>query len=1261
MDLAPDFSATRIPARPESHTLRYSLMILAFVLLTSSLKAALIQSAAAGDWSAPATWVGGVVPAATDDVEVLAGHTVTITDNRTCNNLTVSGTLEKTVYPALITINGPLLINNGGFFNSVNQLVVFNAAVSVNGRFFMEEGSNATFNLTNFVVGLSGWFKVTKMTVNVGAGCSILGRFEARGANSNLLNINAGSTCSAKNLFVYGVICNDNIGIAPDTLTLGGFLVSGTTYIGRLNSNFNLTIPTLQTGNSTINGTGIVTVSSKLDLAGTLDIQNLAELKIEGANNNILGTLKLFHATKVTFASGTTTVIGNGFSVGYILLNSVTATANLDIKAGATITNTNALDYAFIRPKFVSSGNISGKLDFGGYGGRTYTFNGGTLSGESLFNSSTNGVDSFLLNNVNINSTWFRIGPFFSGSGLQVVKLEANCSVNNAVVFSLYSGKFVDNIGLTHINQFYFASGTYLGNSNPIFSGGISYGTGCIFAGSGIANITGPVASLSATPQNIGVSGTKEVRIAASANVVGFTVGTGAKLTFMSGSTVNSYGGVTGTGLFEQQNGSIWNISGFFPGEAHNIKSLIQGTLNVNANNFEFDPTSGVSTFSGAAVNIPTNKVFSIIGNSLSSLTITNTSISGAGTFQIGNSGGAVPTINANTGTTLTTKLTLYSGGTFNDNVGLSPGEVFMNNSFAVYGGTGSPTFANGFIWNSGRFRGSGTVSITGTINIGIGNIENSKIIAINGTANKSFGTLTMTGTAKIFVQNGSVFNLNAGDIVGASSGTQVVVKSGGILNKNTTSISGCPISIEAGGVVNVNAGTLKFSNPGSLYTIIYNGTINVSAGAIAEIMAHNCSYKGSFFNNSGTVLLGLDFFGTGFNLEFSGTSGQTLGGSGGVLTRMNLNNPNHLTISGIQRINTTLTLTSGKILLENGDLTVGSIAGASASNYLATTGTGRLRMNVGTTGLLFPAGPDLSSYNPVTLSLGSGADTFAVRVKTGFDYPTGGPDYVNRQWTIDRPSGNTTAATAVFQWVTPGHIAGSFTPGSCHVSRWTGVEWQSYGDAAASCVSNTCTRTQTNITNFSPFGVASGTALPVELVAFRAVRQQDLVALQWSTETERRNRGFNVQRATDGLQFEDIGFVTGKGDSDQRSDYSFDDITAPASKRLYYRLRQEDTDGNTTYSPIVTVAGQGIAGAILSPNPVRDKATLQLVLDAETELSLAVCDMQGRLVHALPPVFVPAGEQLIDLPALNLPSGSYFLRISSVSGIQWLRFIIHH
>ncbi|HRX52284.1 MAG TPA: T9SS type A sorting domain-containing protein [Candidatus Krumholzibacteria bacterium] len=92
-------------------------MLLAGLLAPSLLCAATITSTSAGgSWSAPGTWVGGVVPSASDDV-ILAGP-VTLADVRACAALAVdaAGSLLGTVAPSVrlevagdVTVDGAVL------------------------------------------------------------------------------------------------------------------------------------------------------------------------------------------------------------------------------------------------------------------------------------------------------------------------------------------------------------------------------------------------------------------------------------------------------------------------------------------------------------------------------------------------------------------------------------------------------------------------------------------------------------------------------------------------------------------------------------------------------------------------------------------------------------------------------------------------------------------------------------------------------------------------------------------------------------------------------------------------------------------------------------------------------------------------------------------------------------------------------------------------------------------------------------------------
>ena len=118
----------------------------------------------------------------------------------------------------------------------------------------------------------------------------------------------------------------------------------------------------------------------------------------------------------------------------------------------------------------------------------------------------------------------------------------------------------------------------------------------------------------------------------------------------------------------------------------------------------------------------------------------------------------------------------------------------------------------------------------------------------------------------------------------------------------------------------------------------------------------------------------------------------------------------------------------------------------------------------------------------------------------------------------------------------------------------------------------------RTGMSGFSEFGVggASDNPLPVELSSFSASIIGSAVKLNWRTETEVNNYGFEIQKSQmsnvkSQTEWETIGFVEGYGNSNSPKDYSFTDASV-VSGTYSYRLKQIDIDGQFEYSKIIEV-----------------------------------------------------------------------------------------
>jgi hypothetical protein len=437
----------------------------------------------------------------------------------------------------------------------------------------------------------------------------------------------------------------------------------------------------------------------------------------------------------------------------------------------------------------------------------------------------------------------------------------------------------------------------------------------------------------------------------------------------------------------------------------------------------------------------------------------------------------------------------------------------------------------------------------------------------------------------------------------------------------------------------------VSMSSPSFLVPIII---VLTEAKSVNNLEMFNVSIEGAFDLTvkgvSSTIFSGT--ISTG-RLVFAGTAQQTLTGGRINIFNVEINNPLHLIISESIDISNSLTLTTGCVLLQNRDLTVGpTIIGANSSNYIKTTGTGNLKRSVGSTDILFPVGK--SNYTPITINQASGTDVYAVRVSDGIDitHPLNGTAYVTKEWNISRTPSNVTDATVKTEWNAPTDEGVGFTCASAQLLHYNGTIWEALSTAGTTlnCAASPSVRslTRTNVTSFSPFAVGlPSVVLSVELIDFQAVKHNSTIDLLWQTASEKDMSHFDIEQSTDGKTFSKMGETKA---NNKASKYQFLNHT-PLSILTYFRLKIVNTDGSFTYSKVVSVSFGKKLTVKAFPNPVNNELTIDAFSDAKS-LDFEVVDIVGRSVYQKKEQNTE-GSKSLTINTLGWASGIYFLSVS--------------
>lgn len=215
-------------------------------------------------------------------------------------------------------------------------------------------------------------------------------------------------------------------------------------------------------------------------------------------------------------------------------------------------------------------------------------------------------------------------------------------------------------------------------------------------------------------------------------------------------------------------------------------------------------------------------------------------------------------------------------------------------------------------------------------------------------------------------------------------------------------------------------------------------------------------------------------------------------------------------------------------------------------------------------------------------------------------------------------------------------------------------TNWQSIGVHVPTTGSNSMpVLRRASLTQVGQFGIASDAnynSLPVRFLDIDAWKSLDDVLVSWKTAMEINNLGFEVQRSTDNFQFDSIGFVKGFNYSMTIKSYSFKDakaFTYTAANNLYYRIKQIDIDGKTSYSATKQVFSHSIPFSA-GPVPFTDKLTLSFSMPIAGKASICLYNLSGQMVLEMNPELQSGNQQFVLQNLDVLPTGIYVLKFNT-------------
>ncbi len=200
------------------------------------------------------------------------------------------------------------------------------------------------------------------------------------------------------------------------------------------------------------------------------------------------------------------------------------------------------------------------------------------------------------------------------------------------------------------------------------------------------------------------------------------------------------------------------------------------------------------------------------------------------------------------------------------------------------------------------------------------------------------------------------------------------------------------------------------------------------------------------------------------------------------------------------------------------------------------------------------------------------------------------------------------------------------------------------------------------NIASYTIPVTGPSSTLPVSILSFTGSIDKKLVQLNWQTSQEINSSYFELQKSTDGTNFEIFATITAKGYSATTSNYqTTDDLFFLVKNIVFYRIKMVDINGKYKYSAVLMIkSGEGSTKNNIQAWPVPFINELNLAFNSDTnqQVKISIASINGAAVLNSSSLVKKGRNNITINQAQSIPSGTYLLTISNGATTETIKVV---